>query len=112
MSARIKAGKMRFRVHIIEDTVERDNFGGEDRSSQALFSANAAIIPIGSKEKLNGVQTQAYATHRIIMRYNKKYPLHSKYRICFDEREFEIIDISDMDNLRRKYVLLVKETIL
>ena len=111
MSARIKAGKMRFRVDVMDDTVARDNFGGEERSNITLYTTNAAIIPLGSKERLNGVQTQGYATHRIIMRYNKTYPLKSSYRLSFDGRIFEIIDIADNDNLHKKYVLLVKEAI-
>lgn len=111
MSARVKAGRMRFRVDIVSDIVQRDNFGGEEREPSVLYSANAAIIPISSKELLNGVQVQGYATHRIITRYNKTYPIKSKYRIKFDARWFDVIEVVDMDNLRHKVVLLVKEAI-
>lgn len=111
MSTRVKAGRMRFRINVLDRTVKRGSMGGEIPTEQVLYSCNADIIPLSSKETINGGQVQAFASHRIIMRYNPDHGLKSKQFITYDNRVFEIISYSDMDNLRRKLVVLVLEQV-
>lgn len=111
MSVRIKAGRMRFPVDVQNSVPTQGISGGESLVFQTLYTTNADIIPLSSSEKLNGPQEQAFATHRLIMRFNPDFPFKSKYQILYDTRVFQVISISDMDNLQKKLVVLVREEV-
>jgi head-tail adaptor len=108
----IKAGKMRHRLNVIEWTEAQNAYGEEVRTDEVLRSFNGQLIPISSKEIIQGGQVQGMATHRLICRANLAQPLKHVYKLSYQGRTFQMDSIIDIDEIGHKLVCLLTEEVL
>ena len=87
----IRAGDLRHRVAIQQQTQTPDGMGGEVltwTSVTGLGSVPAAIWPLSSKEQLDAMKLESVITNKIRIRY--RAGITSANRILFGSRIFNI----------------------
>ena len=87
----IRAGKLRHRVDIQEQTDVSDGMGGYTNtwsSVSGMGSVPAHIMPLSSKEQLDAMKLESVITNKIRIRY--RAGITSKNRIVFGSRIFNI----------------------
>lgn len=96
----MRAGELRHRVQIQEQTVDRTASGAEDPDGTWRTVARrwAEVLPAGGGEAVNAQQVQAVATHTVRMRWWDG--LRVEHRIKFGSRVFSINAIDDVGTRR------------
>jgi len=88
------AGTYRHRITLRESTATgRDAAGGEILTWSDVATVWAAVEPISGREYFAAQQVNAETTHRIKMRYRPG--VHSKMRVLFGSRTFDIESVID-----------------
>jgi SPP1 family predicted phage head-tail adaptor len=109
----LRAGNLRHRVAIQEQTEIPDGMGGSSITWSAktgLGSVPAAIWPLSSKEQLDAMKLESLATNRIRIRYRPG--ITSKNRIVFGSRVFNILGAPiNLDERGRQLDFIVSEQI-
>lgn len=109
----LKAGNLRHRIAIQEQTQTPDGLGGFTLAWSdvtGLGSVPAAIWPLSSKEQLDAMKLESLATNRIRIRYRPG--ITSKNRILFGSRVFNILGAPiNLDERGRQLDFIVSEQI-
>jgi len=109
----MKAGNLRHRVSIQEQTQVPDGMGGFTPSWAAITgmdSVPAAIWPLSSKEQLDAMKLESLATNRVRIRYRPG--ITAKNRIVFGSRIFNILGAPiNLDERNRQLDFIVSEQV-
>lgn len=103
-----KAGKMRHKVAIQEQTETPDGMGGFTPSwgnVTGLGSVPAAIWPLSSKESLDAMKLESRISEKIKIRY--RAGITSKNRIVFGSQIFNIQGAPINIDQRNKYLIFM-----
>ena len=92
----MRAGTLRHLVTIEQRSTTPDTYG-EPAQTWTTLQANqpASIEPLSGRELVNAQAIQADVTHRLRMRYVAG--VHTKHRIVFGARIFDIKAVRDVD---------------
>lgn len=104
----IQVGRLRRRVDLESPSTTADGYGGQTNSwTTEASNVPAAIWPVGATEMLKNGQQGMIMTHRVRIRY--KSSLKANWRIKYQSRYFNIVNIVDQNMDNRFYDLLCKE---
>ena len=103
----IQAGKLRHSIVIQKNTPSTDSFGEQDPSWSTFATVFADIKPLTSREFWDAKQVNAENTLKFIIRYLSG--LDSKMRISWDSRLFNIESIINVNERKKKIVILAVE---
>ena len=110
---KIRAGSLRHRVSIQEQTDVSDGMGGFSTSWSAISgmaSVPASIMPLTSKEQLDAMKLESVITNKIRIWY--RAGITSKNRIIFGSRVFNIKGAPiNYDEKNRTLDFLVQEDV-
>lgn len=99
----MRAGLLRHRIALQEESISRDAWGGQLVTWVTYATVWANIRPLSGSEREAQQQAQAEVTHTITIRKNKKVsPLH---RISYKTRIFAINAVIDVDE-RNKQIMM------
>lgn len=102
----MRAGKLRYRVSIMEPVETQNEYG------EAITTWNALAVVWASKEDLAGreyfaaQQTESEVTTRFRMRYHAG--LTSKMRLTLSGTDYDIQSIADPDGRTRELVIMAR----
>ena len=105
----MRAGTLRHRITIQEQTDTADGMGGFSTTWTDLFDMRAAIWPLSAKESLDAMKLELVVTHKIRIRYRSG--ITAKNRIKFGSRIFNIISLINPDERNRILDILATEEI-
>lgn len=105
----IRAGKLRNKIVIQQNTPSTDSFGERDASWSTFATVWADIKPLTSREYWDAVQVNAESTLKFVIRYLSG--VTPKMRISWDSRIFNIESIINVDERNKMIVLLAVENI-
>lgn len=103
---KLNPGTLRHRIHFQGTAEVSDGAGGFEETWATEVSAWASIEPMNGYEKFTAGKTEAFATHKITMRYQNG--ISADQRILFGDRSFNIEEIINVDE--RNAVLRLKVT--
>ena len=109
MTCGIKCGQFRH-IIIIQAATETPGLLGEvEQTWAAVLTVSCSIRPLRGKEKVQGDQVSAEATHLISMRHNTTItPAH---RLLFGTRIFDINHIANIDERNVLLEITVTEAV-
>ena len=105
----MRAGQLRHKVIIQENTPSRDGYGAEVESWSDFATIWAAIEPIRGREFWESQQINAEVTARITIRYLSV--VTPKMRVKYGTRIFGIISVINPEERNRELQLMVKEAV-
>ena len=105
----MRAGTLRHRITIQEQTDTADGMGGFSTTWTDLFDMRVAIWPLSAKERLEAMKLGVEVTHKIRGRYRSG--ITPKNRIKFDTRIFNITSMINPDERNRTLDMLATEEI-
>ena len=105
----MRAGQLRHKVIIQENTPSRDDYGAEAESWSNFATVWAAIEPIRGREFWESQQINAEVTARITIRYLSG--VTPKMRVKYGTRIFDIISVINPEERNRDLQLMVKEAV-
>ena len=97
-------GMLRHQVSLQKPTNTTDAGGGAAKSYTTLATLWANIKPVSGSEKYRQGQVQETATHQVTIRFRSD--IGTNYRIVYDDRNFNIKHIRNVDE-RDRYILLI-----
>ena len=100
----MSVGMLRHQVSLQKPTNTTDAGGGAVKTFSTLTKLYASIKPVSGQEKYRQGQVQESVTHHITIRFRKD--IGTNYRIQYDDRNFNIKHIRNIDE-RNRYLLLV-----
>jgi head-tail adaptor len=125
LSARIAAGKLRWRITIVKPTGSQDSLGGVPQDSQSLWEP--VLTCWASIESLSGKDVHAtdsfveQTTHRVTIR-NPRFSgnpnpsvgdpdqgITSQMLVWFKSRTFQILAVLNPDETNKKLILMCNE---
>ena len=102
-------GDLNRRIEVLENLVQRDEYGGEESKWITVGRVWAKIEPSSGKEFLAGQQVQAEQTTKFTMRF---YPaMDVMHRIRYKDKTYEIIGVGDFETSHRWTVVTAKEMV-
>lgn len=105
----IRAGELRHKVIIQQNTPKRDAMNAEVDSWAEYATVWASIEPIRGKEFWDSQQVNAEITGKIKLRYLSG--ITSKMRVKYETRIFEILSVINPGEKNRELQLMVKESV-
>ncbi len=105
----IRAGELRHKIIIQQNTPTRDAMNAEVDSWADYATVWASIEPIRGKEFWDSQQINAEITGKIKLRYLAG--VISKMRVKFGMRIFEILSVINPGEKNRELQLMVKESV-
>lgn len=106
-SFQIHAGELRHRIAIQNYTETLGDIGNPVRTWTTATTRWGKIIPVSSREIIEGRQVEGRATHRIIMRYYSALTRES--RLVYNSRTFHIENIIDIEERGKVHVIVATE---
>ncbi|MCB0190645.1 MAG: phage head closure protein [Anaerolineae bacterium] len=105
----MRAGKLRHRVVIQQNTPTRDTDGAELESWSTVATVWAAVIPLSGREQFINAedQTVALSSTRIEMRYRSG--LTTRMRVTWSGHTYDIQRIVEVNTRQRELHLLCEE---
>ena len=105
----MRAGQLRNRVHIQEQTRERESSGAVDPDEgwRTVARRWASIEALSGSESVDAGQIQSVTTHRIKVRYFAD--LRVQHRIKYGARVFSLNSVLDMDGRKREQEVTATE---
>lgn len=91
----LHSGMLSYKVAVERLTLTPDGIGGSVSTWATLYQPWAYITPVGTWEKLQGMQLESPITHTIYIRYNDDITVRD--RISFRGRLFNIRSVVDME---------------
>jgi SPP1 family predicted phage head-tail adaptor len=105
----MRAGTLRHRITIQQQTVTRDTFGGETITWADLATVWASKAHKSSREFFAAQKINAETQELFVVRYRSG--VTAKMRVSYDNRYYDIIGAYDPDGRKRELHLLCKEVI-
>lgn len=107
----MRAGRLRERVTIQQETIIRDSFGAEVPSWVDVATVWASVLPGSSGERYIATvaMTQAEISHTVRIRY--RAGLGPKLRLGWSARILDILSVVDPTGRQAELVLLCSEVI-
>jgi len=102
-------GELNRRISILRPVVKRDEYGGEETFWAIADKVWAKIEPGKGTEFFQSQQVQAEHTTKFTVRYYPK--LDVMHRICYQDKTYEIIGISDIMAEHKWTVITAKERV-
>lgn len=103
----IHAGELRHRVTIQDYTETLGEIGNPVKTWANTATRWAKILPVSSREIIEGRQVEGRATHRIIMRHYSG--LTRKSRLKYGGRVFNIEDIINIEERGKVQIIVATE---
>jgi len=103
----IRAGELRHRITIEQNSPTQNNFGEEVPSWSEFATRWAAVRATGGRETFADDQKFAEATHEFELRHISG--VDPKMRIKWEERVFDIESVLDLDGRKRRTVIIAVE---
>jgi SPP1 family predicted phage head-tail adaptor len=104
----MQAGKLRHRVDIEYETTTQNEYGEPMGVWVKLYTAKpASIDPISGREFFSAEKVNSEITHKIRVRYAEN--IHSKMRVVFGSRIFNIISVINWEERNIELMLMGKE---
>jgi SPP1 family predicted phage head-tail adaptor len=104
----IEPGELRHSITIEQITPTQGQSGGFVNAwSTWAAGVRAKIEPLGGSEMLGGASFHPEATHRVTMRY--RAGLTADMRISYNGRYFDILNINNVLERNRFYVITARE---
>jgi SPP1 family predicted phage head-tail adaptor len=94
----LHSGLLQNHVDVQRLTLTPDGIGGGTPTWATLYQPWAYIIPVGTWEKLQGMQLESPITHTIFIRYNTDIKVRD--RIIHRTRVFNIRSIVDIEEAK------------
>lgn len=91
----VRAGRLRHRVTIEQNSPTQDSFGELDESWSTLETRWARVVPISPTERFANDQKFAETTHRFELRHISG--VTPEMRINWDSRTFDIVGAVDVN---------------
>ncbi len=109
MSCTINCGELRHRIAIQAATETAGPLGEVTQTWATVITVSASIAPLRGKEKVQGDQVSAEATHMVKMRFNSTVtPAH---RLLFSSRIFDINHIANIEERNKLLELTCTEAV-
>lgn len=105
----MRAGKLRHRIGIQNETATRDAYGAEVKTWKTYKECWAEIDPPQSREFFSANQTQAEVTTRVRIRYLSG--VTPNMRIKFNTRYLNINSIINPDERNKELIMMCNEWI-
>ena len=105
----MRAGPLNKVVDIQQYTTLTDAYGEEVVSYVQLKNTRASIKPITGTETFIDARLLNEVSHSVEIRYDSLLNLNPKDRIVYDTRNFDIINVLNMNEKNVKYIILCKE---
>lgn len=105
----MRAGDLRHRITIQEETATPDGMGGETLAWGDQCTLWAAIWPLSAKESLGSMKLELKVTHRVRIRYRPG--ITSKNRIKMGVRFFDIVSLINYEERNVTLDFLTNEVI-
>lgn len=103
---------MRHRVTLRRTITTQDDWGDYTASIvQDIATMWASIEPVRGAETESDSQLRADMTHRIVVRADSDTTIAPTYRLGFGSREFEILELRDVEERGIRIELMCKEIV-
>jgi SPP1 family predicted phage head-tail adaptor len=104
---RILAGELRHRIIIQDYTETLGDIGNPVKTWTDTTTRWGKILPVSSREIIEGRQVEGRATHRVVLRYYDG--LTRKSRLKYDGRLFNIEDIINIEERNKVHLIVATE---
>lgn len=109
---KVKIGTLDRRIVIAQPTFEKDNYGALEEISVISINAWAHIKYSGGAEKNEANQIASFKGTDFTVRYNSSTAtIKETNRVQYDGKEYEVIAVGEIEDQRKRFLIIKTELI-